>query len=561
MSRLLKESIVELNGRERIIAIVDQGTYKELLNPFDGIESPHLAKQGIVPQSDDGVIVAKGKVNEHHVVVISIEGEFQGGGIGEVSGAKIAGTLELALKDCEAGNKVIPIILFDTGGVRLQEANYGLLSIAEIQAAIVALQEHVPVIAAIPGSIGAFGGMSITAGLCSSIIMTRQARLGLNGPEVIEQEAGIREFDSKDRILTWRTLGGAQRLASGFADVLIDDDVEDLKHAITKVITEDTINPKTEQISKFEMFLNAIDPKEKLTPEDAVKLVDIDNKKHKVNDTTTSNNDDTDGRGKTWFDLLRDDAEEIGDIPSVRVADGVINNQKVRYIAVVPAANNPFPRARGGEVGLREGWSIAKYVWNAIEEDEGKEKRVIIPIVDVPSQAFGYNEELIGIHQSCAAAVNAYATARIAGHSVISFIPGNAISGAFLSHGLQSNRLIALRDPGVNVHVMSKKSAALITQRTLEELEEVTKKVPAMAYDVESFETLGALHSLLDGVNADTPTNQDREFIYSEINDAIEDVKSSGETDLSVRITNAIAQENGRVTSILVRKKLEEQWN
>ena len=560
MSRLLKESIVELNGRERIIAIVDQGTYRELLNPFDGIESPHLAKQGIVPQSDDGVIVAKGKVNEHHVVVISIEGEFQGGGIGEVSGAKIAGTLELALKDCEAGNKVIPIILFDTGGVRLQEANYGLLSIAEIQAAIVALQEHVPVIAAIPGSIGAFGGMSITAGLCSSIIMTRQARLGLNGPEVIEQEAGIREFDSKDRILTWRTLGGAQRLASGFADVLIDDDVEDLKHAITKVITEDTINPKTEQISKFEMFLNAIDPKEKLTPEDAVKLVDIDNKKHKVNDTTTSNNDDTDGRGKTWFDLLRDDAEEIGDIPSVRVADGVINNQKVRYIAVVPAANNPFPRARGGEVGLREGWSIAKYVWNAIEEDEGKEKRVIIPIVDVPSQAFGYNEELIGIHQSCAAAVNAYATARIAGHSVISFIPGNAISGAFLSHGLQSNRLIALRDPGVNVHVMSKKSAALITQRTLEELEEVTKKVPAMAYDVESFETLGALHSLLDGVNADIPTNQDRELIYSEVNDAIEDVRSSGKTDLSVRITNSIAQNNGRVTSILVRKKLEEQW-
>src|SRR5690625_229960 len=560
MSRLLKESIVELNGRERIIAIVDQGTYRELLNPFDGIESPHLAKQGIVPQSDDGVIVAKGKVNEHHVVVISIEGEFQGGGIGEVSGAKIAGALELALKDCEAGNKVIPIILFDTGGVRLQEANYGLLSIAEIQATIVALQEHVPVIAAIPGSIGAFGGMSITAGLCSSIIMTRQARLGLNGPEVIEQEAGIREFDSKDRILTWRTLGGAQRLASGFADVLIDDDVEDLKHAITKVITEDTINPKTEQISKFEMFLNAIDPKEKLTPEDAVKLVDIDNKKHKVNDTTTSNNDDTDGRGKTWFDLLRDDAEEIGDIPSVRVADGVINNQKVRYIAVVPAANNPFPRARGGEVGLREGWSIAKYVWNAIEEDEGKEKRVIIPIVDVPSQAFGYNEELIGIHQSCAAAVNAYATARIAGHSVISFIPGNAISGAFLSHGLQSNRLIALRDPGVNVHVMSKKSAALITQRTLEELEEVTKKVPAMAYDVESFETLGALHSLLDGVNADTPTNQDRELIYSEVNDAIEDVRSSGKSDLSVRITNTIAQNNGRVTSILVRKKLEEQW-
>lgn len=561
MGKLLKESIVELGGRDRIKAIADEGTYKELLHPFDGIESPHLAKQGIVPQSDDGVIVAKGKVNDHHAVIISIEGEFQGGGIGEVSGAKIAGALELALIDCEAGNKITPIILFDTGGVRLQEANYGLLSIAEIQAAIVALQEHVPVIAAIPGSIGAFGGMSITAGLCSSIIMTRQARLGLNGPEVIEQEAGIREFDSKDRILTWRTLGGAQRLASGFADMLIDDDVEELKQAITKGITKGLTKPKTKQISKFETILNAFNPVEKLTPEEAIKLVEMDYHEKVVNDKLSTNNKEPGGRGKIWFDLLRDEAEEIGDIPSVRVADSMINNQKVRYIAIVPDINNPFPRTRGGEVGLREGWSIAKYVWNAIEEDNGKEKRVIIPIVDVPSQAFGYNEELFGIHQSCAAAVNAYAKARLAGHTVISFIPGNAISGAFLSHGLQANRLIALHDPGVNVHVMSKKSAALITQRTLEELEEVTRRVPAMAYDVDSFETLGALHALLDGINADHPTDVDRELIYNEISEAIEDVSNSMKSDLSVRITNSIARDNGRITSILVREKLEEQWN
>lgn len=561
MIKVLKESIIELSGRERAEKIVDDGTFRELISPFEGIESPHLDKQGIVPQSDDGVIVAKGKINGQNVVVISIEGEFQGGGIGEVSGAKIAGALERALKDCESGNKIVPLILFDTGGVRLQEANYGLLSIAEIQAAIVAIRSYVPVIAIIPGKIGAFGGMSITAGLCSSIIMTREARLGLNGPEVIEQEAGIREFDSKDRILTFRTLGGVQRLASGFADILIDDDVGELKESIIKVMSEDVPTSRIEQISKFEALLNSIDPKEKLKPEDAIKLVDKVHTEKEGNDTSIVHYEDPFGRGKTWFDLLRGDSEEIGDIPSVRVADSFINNKKIRYIAVVPDTNNPYPRARGGEVGLREGWSIAKHVWNAIEEDRGKEKRVIIPIVDVPSQAFGYNEELLGIYQSCAAAVNAYATARLQGHPVISFIPGNAISGAFLSHGLQSNRLIALRDSGVNVHVMSKESAALITQRTLKELEEVTKNIPAMAYDIESFETLGALHSLVDGVNADVPTNQERDMIYKEIEQAIEDVKESGATDLSVRITNPVAIENGRVASILVRKKLEEQWN
>lgn len=110
-----KSSFVECSGRERAMKLLDNGTYKELLGPFDGLESPHLEPQGIVPQSDDGVIVAKGTINGERAVVISIEGNFQGGGIGEVSGAKIAGSLEMALKDCEAGIKTIPIILFDTG--------------------------------------------------------------------------------------------------------------------------------------------------------------------------------------------------------------------------------------------------------------------------------------------------------------------------------------------------------------------------------------------------------------------------------------------------------------
>lgn len=48
-------------------------------------------------------------------------------------------------------------MIFDTGGVRLQEANYGLLSISEIATQIVALRKYVPVIGLIPGRVGAFG--------------------------------------------------------------------------------------------------------------------------------------------------------------------------------------------------------------------------------------------------------------------------------------------------------------------------------------------------------------------------------------------------------------------
>ncbi|WP_434060177.1 biotin-independent malonate decarboxylase subunit beta [Peribacillus simplex] len=557
-----KSSFVECSGRERAMKLLDNGTYKELLGPFDGLESPHLEPQGIVPQSDDGVIVAKGTINGERAVVISIEGNFQGGGIGEVSGAKIAGSLEMALKDCEAGIKTIPIILFDTGGVRLQEANYGLLSIAEIGSAIVALRFHVPVIAIIPGKIGAFGGMSITAGLCSAIIMTREGRLGLNGPEVIEQEAGIREFDSKDRPLIWGTIGGEQRRSAGFADILIEDDSEAVKAAAFSIINGHvSFEPRSGQIKRYGAFINAVEPSQRISPEDVRELWN----QFRFDDVreiqAVSKGENSNGRGQTWFDLLSNGFPEIGDVPSVRVADAYIGNTKVRYIAVVTDAKSRFPRARYGEVGLQEGWSIAKHVREAIEEDRNGEKRAIVAIVDVPSQAYGYHEELLGVHQACAAAVDAYVTARLEGHPVISFIPGNAISGAFLSHGIQAHRLIALRDPGVNVHVMSKQSAARITQRSIEELEIAAKKVPAMAYDIGSFERLGALHSLVDGVKADMPGQKDRNIIHKEIKEAIFDIKMAGSVDIKVRLTSPFAVSGGRAASILVREKLNEQWN
>jgi malonate decarboxylase gamma subunit len=73
-------------------------------------------------------------------------------------------------------------------------------------------------------------------------------------------------------------------------------------------------------------------------------------------------------------------------------------------------------RARNGEVGLLEGWGLAK----AVDEHHGRsdkaQKRPIIAIVDVPSQAYGRREEALGIHQALAGAADSYARARLAGH-------------------------------------------------------------------------------------------------------------------------------------------------
>lgn len=229
---LSRKSFIELNARQRAEALLDGGTYRELLGPFDRLESPWLPAQGVVPQADDGLIVARGTLARKESAVLAIEGQFQGGSIGEVSGAKIAAVLELALKDAERGQPVQVVLLLETGGVRLQEANLGLEAIAEINSTLVALRRHVPIVGVISGMVGCFGGMSITAGLCSYLIMTRAGRLGLNGPEVIEEQSGIEEFDAKDRQLVWAVNGGEQRYATGFVDDLVEDDVEMIRQRV-----------------------------------------------------------------------------------------------------------------------------------------------------------------------------------------------------------------------------------------------------------------------------------------------------------------------------------------
>lgn len=253
---LNKKSFIELSARDRAKSLLDAESFRELLDPFARIMSPWLPKQNIVPQADDGVVVMKGTIQQHPVVVISIEGIFQGGSLGEVGGAKIAGALELAIEDNVKGIPTTAILLLETGGVRLQEANLGLAAIAEIQSAIVELRKYQPVIGVIAGSVGCFGGMSIAAGLCSYLIMTQEGRLGLNGPQVIEQEAGVQEYDSKDRPFIWSITGGVQRFASGLVDFYVEDDRVSILEQIIHCISQ--AKPRIHRSSNAAFYLSKL---------------------------------------------------------------------------------------------------------------------------------------------------------------------------------------------------------------------------------------------------------------------------------------------------------------
>lgn len=554
----MNNSFVELHARQRALALLDAGTTRELIDPFADMISPHLEPQNIVPESDDGVVIMKGQLAGKAAVVIAIEGAFQGGGIGEVSGAKIVAALEHALADNQAGNTIYPVLILDTGGVRLQEANYGLLSISEIQNVIIALKQFVPVIGLVPGRVGSFGGMSITNALLSYVIGTNRARIGLNGPEVIEQEAGVQEFDSSDKDLIWNTLGTTERQTTGIIDEVVADDVTAFKQAIIAAIDEKKDSHRDQQVDFYLSLLDQLDPSQ---PLDIAGYRDLYHQvkvtEHHLAAAKSSAVAGTKSRGRLWFEQLTGIKNAQSEVATVlhAQADGR------EYIAIVPDAQNRFPRVREGEVGLLEGYTVASVVNDLIKADQAKaNKTPLVLIVDVPSQAYGYKEELIGIHMALASSVSAYARARQAGHKVVAFIPGDAVSGGFLAHGLQSNRLIALDDLAITIQAMSKASAARITQRTIEELEEATKHVPAMAYDIKNYQKLGALYQLVPGVKGyddDPKAIATIQAVIAEALASLDDVPA----DMSFRYTNSIAKQSGRVATNQVRQLMDEQWN
>src|SRR3984957_6857956 len=186
-------------------------------------------------------------------------------------------------------------------------------------------------------------------------------------------------------------------------------------------------------------------------------------------------------RGKAWFQALtgRDRAGNE-DPASVLAADATIGDELARFLCVIPNPESRFPCVRDGQVGLEEGYALASRIREVLNADKDKpksQKRPIIAIVDLKTQACGPREETAGLFLAAAASSDAYASARMAGHPVIAFVVGHAFSGGFLTHGYQANRILAFDDAGITIHAMHKEAAARITRRSVAELEKLGHEI------------------------------------------------------------------------------------
>jgi len=267
-------------------------------------------------------------------------------------------------------------------------------------------------------------------------------------------------------------------------------------------------------------------------------------------------------RGRAWFQALTEESQPAsGDPGTVLAAEAQIGDEMALFLAVVPNPSSRFPCVRDGQVGLEEAFTLAAHVRRVIAEDSDRpkeQKRPIVAIVDVKSQAYGRREETAGIFFAAAVSADAYASARMAGHPVIALVAGHAFSGGFLTHGYQANRILAFDDSGIMIHAMHKEAAARITRRSVAELEQLGHEIAPMSYDVRDYARLGLLHKLLHVNDPQHPTAADIEAIRRDLIDAIRDARL-GPTDLSNRMQSASAKQT-RKAGIAVRAALEAQW-
>ena len=259
-----RASWFQATARQRVEGLLDPQSFTEFLPPSERVRSPHLQLFDLPSAFDDGVVIGRGALDGKPVLVAAQEGQFMGGTFAEVSGAKLVGLLRATRDHKELPQTVL--LLLDSGGVRLQEANAGELAVAELMRAIVQARcAGVAVIALVGGKAGAFGGAGLTTATCSRVIISEQGRIGVSGPEVIETNKGLEEFDSQDKALVWSTDGGKNRRLIGGADAFAEDSMQGFRAATKSLMAKapafnlETMQAEHERLAARQERLGACD--------------------------------------------------------------------------------------------------------------------------------------------------------------------------------------------------------------------------------------------------------------------------------------------------------------
>ena len=140
--------------------------------------------------------------------------------------------------------------------------------------------------------------------------------------------------------------------------------------------------------------------------------------------------------------------------------------------------------------------AVSRAVLAVVAEDAaaGGPPRPIVFIADTQGQELSRREELLGLNGCFAHVARCVDLARRHGHTTLTLIHGQAVSGGFLAFGMLADRVVAL--PDAQVRVMDLRAMARVTKIPLERLESLAVDSPVFAPGAENYSRMGAVHEM-----------------------------------------------------------------
>lgn len=457
-------SYLQATARQRIDGIIEH--FQELLPASPAWCSPHLPQLNAPVAFDDGVIIGYGYLGGNRVFAAVQDGNFMGGAIGEVHGAKLVGLLRKALLEKPAA----VILLAESGGVRLHEANAGLIAVSEVMRALMAVRAAgIPVIVLNGGRHGCFGGMGIIANCADTLIMSEQARLGMSGAGVIETVHGVEEFDSRDRELVWSVSGGRHRYRSGDCQMLVTDTIAAFKAAAVQamIVTRQTVTDLSSLEAKHAMLTQRLATFPPST-----------------GDASCADICRAEKPEPEWVHLaaqLFPEGYDIAEANSVLSGTAQMNGAT---ISVIGTTNHT-------EIGVEIALKQAQLVLMTMRDYP---ERLVLLLVDTTGQRLRRRDEILGIQQYMAHLAQCIESARRSGHKIIALVYGQALSGGFVSSGMMADACYAL--PSSIIRVMDLSAMAHIIKIPQETLAGLAQTHPVFAPGPENYQCMGGVNEI-----------------------------------------------------------------
>ncbi|MBW4025153.1 MAG: biotin-independent malonate decarboxylase subunit beta [Proteobacteria bacterium] len=499
---ILAGSYLESSARERVAGLLDAGSFDELLPPTERRRSPYLLPFGIAAAFDDGIVIGSGRLGGRPVLVAAQEGAFLGGTFGEVHGAKLVGLLRGACASTGADQPQAVLLLLDTGGVRLQEANAGEIAVGDVMVAVLeARAAGIPVVALLGGRSGCFGGGSLVAACCSGRAISEPGRLGVSGPEVIETAMGVEEFDARDRPLVWRVTGGRTRHLLGIAEYYVADTIPAFRAAALSLLDTppafDARQLGTAQAAlaaralRFPGVRDATEVWARLgLPPTIQEVTDEEYLDLLAAPRPARTERDAESPSPAPFDLSSLAAgalDWVGDawITPEGVIGGTARTAGGEAIALIGLVH-------GAPLGLTACVTLSRAVGSIMAETP---RRPILILVDTLGQKMSRSDELLGLSQAIGQVAQSIVLARQQGHRVVTLLMGKAAAAAFIALVLMAERVVAL--PEAEPAVLSLAAVARVTKMPVEELERLSQTTPVLAPGLDPMRQLGVIHAVV----------------------------------------------------------------